>query len=218
MARLHGLEQVGFTAKVMNHPAYDAIWQDQALDKILAKQGVAVPVMLVHSLWDQEDIYGNIALYKALKARQPETPNLYLVIGPWFHHQERLDGSAIGPIRFGSDTAEYFRLHVLRPFLDHYLKDDAAPAGITPVTAFETGTNRWLALPAWPSGCAAGCGIDHQHLYLQTRRPIAPGFLHRREASGFESYVSIPPSRSRICRAPSILAAMRARRAGKPGW
>src|SRR6266403_402305 len=167
MARLHGLEQVGFTAKVMNHPAYDAFWQEQALDKILAKQGVAVPVMLVHSLWDQEDIYGNIALYKALKAQPPENPNLYLVIGPWFHHQERLDGSAIGQIRFGSDTAQYFRLHVLRPFLDHYLEDDAAPVGITPVTAFETGTNRWLALPAWPSGCAAGCGIDHQHLYLQ---------------------------------------------------
>ena len=64
MARLHGLEQVGFTDKVMNHPAYDAFWQDQALDKILAQQGVTVPVMLAaHSLWDQEDIYGNIALY-----------------------------------------------------------------------------------------------------------------------------------------------------------
>ena len=69
MARLHGLDQVGFTGKVMMHPAYDAFWQDQALDKILARQGVAVPVMLVHSLWDQEDIYGNIALYKALEAQ-----------------------------------------------------------------------------------------------------------------------------------------------------
>ena len=132
MARLHGLEQVGFTDKVMSHPAYDAFWQDQALDKILAKQGVTVPVMLVHSLWDQEDIYGNIALYKALKARQADNPNLYLVIGPWFHHQERLDGSAIGQIRFGSDTARYFRLHVLRPFLDHYLKDDAPPLTLSP--------------------------------------------------------------------------------------
>src|SRR6202165_5828883 len=163
MARLHGLEQVGFAAKVMAHPAYDAFWQEQALDKILAKRGVAVPVMLVHSLWDQEDIYGNIAVYKALRAQHPDSSDLYLVIGPWFHHQERLDGSAIGQIRFGSDTAEYFRLHVLRPFLDHYLKDDPA-LGLTPVTAFETGANRWLALPTWPSGCATGCGIGHQNL------------------------------------------------------
>jgi putative CocE/NonD family hydrolase len=190
MARLHGLEQVGFTAKVMNHPAYDAFWQEQALDKILAKQGVAVPVMLVHSLWDQEDIYGNIALYKALEAQHP-SPDLYLVIGPWFHHQERLDGSSIGQIRFGSDTAEYFRLHALRPFLDHYLKDDPAPVGITPVTAFETGTNRWLALPAWPSGCAAGCGIDHQNLYLQAGGNLRLG-SSLAAASAFESYVSDP--------------------------
>jgi putative CocE/NonD family hydrolase len=190
MARLHGLEQVGFTAKVMSHPAYDAFWQEQALDKILAKQGVAVPVMLVHSLWDQEDIYGNIALYKALMAQQPDNPNLYLVIGPWFHHQERLDGSAVGQIRFGSDTAQYFRLHVLRPFLDHFLKDDPAPAGITPVTAFETGTNRWLALPTWPSGCATGCGIEHQNLYLQSGGNLRLGSSNA--AAGYDSYVSDP--------------------------
>jgi len=191
VVRLHGLEQVGFTAKVMNHPAYDAFWQDQALDKILAKQGVTVPTMLVHSLWDQEDIYGNIALYKALKAQQPDNPNLYLVIGPWFHHQERLDGSAVGPIRFGSDTAQYFRLHVLRPFLDHFLKDEPTPVGITPVSAFETGTNRWQALSTWPSGCQSGCSIDHQNLYLQSGGNLHLGTSDG-AASDFESYVSDP--------------------------
>jgi putative CocE/NonD family hydrolase len=82
-------------------------------------------------------------------------------------------------------------LHVLRPFLDHYLQDDPAPLGLTPVTAFETGTNRWLALPTWPSGCAAGCGIDHQKLYLQ-----AGGNLRLGSAAGaaadVEAYVSDP--------------------------
>ncbi len=189
MAKLHGLEQVGFTDKVLRHPAYDSFWQQQALDKILAKQGVTVPVMLVHSLWDQEDIYGNIAVYKALKAQQPNNRDVYLVIGPWFHHQQRLDGSALGPISFGSDTAEYFRLHVLRPFLDHYLKDDPAPLALTPVTAYETGGNRWLALPTWPSGCAAGCGIDHQKLYLQAGGGLS---FTNSAAEQFESYVSDP--------------------------
>ncbi len=167
MARLHGLDQVGFTDKVMKHPAYDAFWQDQALDKILARQGVAVPVMLVHSLWDQEDIYGNIALYKALQAQGGDHSNLFLVLGPWFHHQQRLDGSRIGAIQFGSDTAQYFRLHLLRPFLDHFLKDDAPPLQIAAVTAFETGTNRWLALPNWPAGCISACTIEHDKMYLQ---------------------------------------------------
>jgi putative CocE/NonD family hydrolase len=197
MARRHGLEQVGFAAKVMNHPAYDEFWQDQALDRILAKQNVAVPVMLVHSLWDQEDIYGNIALYKALKAQQADTSNIYLVIGPWFHHQQRLDGSAIGQIRFGSDTAQYFRENLVRPFLDHYLKDDAPPLKLAQVTAFETGRNRWQGLSTWPSGCDAGCDIHAQKLFLQSggnlrlsaaadSNPVGHG------AADFESYVADP--------------------------
>jgi len=121
----------------------------------------------VHSLWDQEDIYGNIAVYKAIKPLDSDNSKVFLVLGPWFHHQERLDGSAVGSIKFGSDTAQYFRLHLLRPFLDHFLKDEAPPLEIAPVNAFETGTNRWLALPSWPSGCASGCSIAHRQLYLQ---------------------------------------------------
>jgi uncharacterized protein len=189
MARLHGLDQLGFAGKVMSHPAYDSFWQDQALDKILADQGVTVPTMLVHSLWDQEDIYGNIALYKALRARHPDQSNLYLVLGPWFHHQERLDGSRVGAIQFGSDTAQYFRLHVLRPFLDHFLKDEAPPLNIAAVTAFETGTNRWLELPSWPAGCAGACPIEYQKLYLQPGGGL--GYTASAAAS-FEAYVSDP--------------------------
>ena len=189
MARLHGLDQVGFTDKVMMHPAYDAFWQDQALDKILARQGVAVPVMLVHSLWDQEDIYGNIALYKALEAQDGDHSNLFLVLGPWFHHQQRLDGSRIGAIQFGSDTAQYFRLHLLRPFLDHFLKDDAPPLQIAPVNAFETGTNRWLALPRWPAGCASACTIERDKMYLQAGGGLS---FAAAKAAAFDAYVSDP--------------------------
>jgi putative CocE/NonD family hydrolase len=197
MARRHGLEQVGFAAKVMSHPSYDEFWQDQALDKILAKQNIAVPTMLVHSLWDQEDIYGNIALYKALKAQQANMSNIFLVIGPWFHHQQRLDGSAIGQIRFGSDTAEYFRRHLLRPFFDHYLKDEAPPIGIAQVTAFETGTNRWEQLAGWPSGCNSGCKIQTQKLVLQNGGGLRLGGALEAASNGsagaeFDAYVSDP--------------------------
>jgi putative CocE/NonD family hydrolase len=189
MARLHGLDQVGFAGKVMGHPAYDSFWQDQALDRILAKQGVTVPTLLVHSLWDQEDIYGNIALYKALESQPGDHSNLFLVLGPWFHHQERLDGSRIGAIAFGSDTAQYFRLHILRPFLDHYLKDDAPPLGIAAVNAFETGTNRWLELSHWPSGCSADCTVERQKMYLQSGGGLG---ATASAGSNFESYVSDP--------------------------
>jgi putative CocE/NonD family hydrolase len=154
--------------------------------------------MLVHSLWDQEDIYGNIALYKALKAQQADTSNIYLVIGPWFHHQQRLDGSAIGQIRFGSDTAEYFRKYLVRPFFDHYLKDDAPPLHIAQVTAFETGTNRWQGLATWPSGCDSGCTTHSQKLYLQSggnlrlSATLDSNSASRAGPADFESYVADP--------------------------
>jgi putative CocE/NonD family hydrolase len=189
MARLHGLGDIGFNTKVMQHPAYDDFWASQALDKILAAQGVTVPVMLVHSLWDQEDIYGNIAVYKALRAQHAAAP-LYLVIGPWYHHQERLDGSRIGAIEFGADTAAYFRLHLLRQFLDHFLKDDAPPLDLAPVTAFQTGANRWLSLPEWPP-CSAGsaCAMSGERMYLQPNGGL--GF-NAPAASNADSYVSDP--------------------------
>ncbi|HLW25649.1 MAG TPA: CocE/NonD family hydrolase [Steroidobacteraceae bacterium] len=189
MAALHGLEQTGFAGKLMAHPSYDEFWQGQALDRILAAQGVSVPTLLVHSLWDQEDIYGNIAVWRALQAKQARDPNLFLVLGPWFHHQARLDGSRIGAIEFGSDTALYFRKHLLRPFLDHFLKDEAPPLEMAPVNAFETGTNRWLALPTWPAGCARDCAIGTQRLYLGQKGALT--FTPPRESTA-DVYVSDP--------------------------
>ena len=120
MAKLHGADEAGFTAKLFAHPAYDSFWQGQAMDKILGAQPLTVPVMLVHSLWDQEDIYGAPHVYAALKPHDTAGDKVFLVMGPWFHHQQRLDGSAIGAIRFGTDTAAFFphgaAKAVLRPF------------------------------------------------------------------------------------------------------
>jgi putative CocE/NonD family hydrolase len=141
--------------------------------------------MLVHSLWDQEDIYGDIAVYKALKPKDTENNKVFLVLGPWHHGQEIGDGSSLGPIRFNSDTALYFRSEVLRPFLDQYLKEGASKANLSPVTAFETGTNRWQHLPAWPAAgkpaplyLAAGLKLDST--------PPKPG------GEQFEEYISDP--------------------------
>jgi putative CocE/NonD family hydrolase len=142
LGRLHGVEQVGFWRKLLEHPAYDTFWRDQAVDRILATQPLAVPVMLVHSLWDQEDIYGAIAVYKAIKPKDTGNDKVFLVAGPWHHGQEILDGSSLGALKFGSDTALYFRREILRPFLDHYLKDEAPAMDVAPVTAFQVKVGR----------------------------------------------------------------------------
>ncbi len=147
----HGLEQIGFWNKILAHPAYDSFWQQQALDKILGSQPIKIPVMLVHSLWDQEDIYGDIAVYNALKQKPDAKDKLFLVMGPWYHGQEIREGSAIGKIKFDSDTGLYFRKHILRPFLDQYLKDNSPKSNVAAVCAFETGSNTWQHLSELPA-------------------------------------------------------------------
>ena len=128
LGRRRGLEQVGFWRKILEHPSYDAFWRDQAVDKILAAQPLKVPVMLVHSLWDQEDIYGAIAVYKAIEPKDTANDKVFLVMGPWHHGQEI--GTAARSARSSSAATprSTFRREILRPFLDQYLKD-GAPEG-----------------------------------------------------------------------------------------
>ncbi len=190
LGRRRGLDQVGFWRKLLEHPSYDAFWQDQAVDKILAAQPLKVPVMLVHSLWDQEDIYGDIAVYKAIKAKDTNNDKVFLVLGPWHHGQEIREGSALGAIKFNSDTALTFRQEILRPFLDHYLKD-APKADVAPVMAFETGTNRWRRLSSWPAGCESGCGIHPTPLYLHDASKLSFEAAKSNESSYYE-YISDP--------------------------
>ena len=191
LGRRHGLEQVGFWRKILEHPSYDAFWRDQAVDKILASLPLKVPVMLVHSLWDQEDIYGDIAVYQAIEPKDTGGDKVFLVMGPWHHGQEIGEGSTLGALRFNSDTALHFRREILRPFLDQYLKDGAPRADVAAVTAFETGTNAWLRLPAWPAGCASGCTVKPTPLYLVAGLRL--GFAAPKPSdAAFEEYVSDP--------------------------
>jgi hypothetical protein len=191
LGRRHGLEQVGFWRNLLQHPSYDAFWRDQAVDKLLAAQPLQVPVMLVHSLWDQEDIYGAIAVYKAIKPKDTANDKVFLVLGPWHHGQEIEDGSALGALRFGADTGLYFRREILRPFLDRYLKDGAPVGDVPSVAAFETGTNAWRRLPGWPAGCASGCTIRPTPLHLRAGSKLSFAPPEAGEAA-FEEYVSDP--------------------------
>ena len=191
LGRRHGLEQMGFWRKILEHPSYDAFWREQAMDKILAAQPLKVPVMLVDSLWDQEDIYGATAVYKAIKPKDTGNDKVFLVMGPWHHGQEIEDASSLGALKFGSDTGAYFRQQILRPFLAQYLKDGAGKADISPVSAFETGTNVWRRLSAWPTGCASGCAPKPTPLYLSAGLKLSMSAPGSSDAP-FDEYISDP--------------------------
>ena len=183
-AQAHGLDQSGFWRKVVAHPAYDAFWQAQAMDRILAARPLTVPTLLVHSLWDQEDIYGAPAVWQALKDKDGGGM-LHLVMGPWNHGQERGEASQIGMVKWGSDTGNWFRHNVLIPFLARNLGNDPTVPDVPRVTVFQSGTNRWQQFADWN---AAGSGP--RRLYL------APGatatFTPTGGAASSADYVSDP--------------------------
>jgi putative CocE/NonD family hydrolase len=190
LGQQRGLEQTGFWRKVIAHPSYDAFWQDQAVDKILAAEPITVPTLLVHSLWDAEDIYGAMAVYKAIKPK--DTGNkVFLVMGPWHHGQGIEDGGTLGAIKFNSDTSLYFRENILTPFLAKYLKDDASAPAISPVSAYESGTNTWRKLASWPIACESGCASTSAPLYLRAEGKLsftAP----KQDDAPFDEYISDP--------------------------
>jgi putative CocE/NonD family hydrolase len=195
VAKAAGLEQVPIWRKVSEHPAYDQFWQEQALDRVMARQPLAVPTMWLQGLWDQEDMWGGITSYLAVEPKDTGNDRNYLVMGPWRHSQVNADGSSLGPLTFDGDTALQFRRDVLKPFFDQYLKTGAPKAGTPPVLIFNTGENRWDRLDRWPLSCATGCASTPKPLYLTAGFGLsftAPASGGTSDASGYDEYVSDP--------------------------
>jgi putative CocE/NonD family hydrolase len=173
-ARAWGIDQLPAVRKMIEHPAYDQTWQEQAVDKLLAKRKLTVPTLVMLGQWDQEDSYGGPAVFKAILAAQPDAP-IMLGIGPWRHSGANYEGYNLGPLKFEGDTALQFRLQWIKPFLDCRLKTKAAPCQAMPAAVtYATGTNRWEVDDRWPAGAetplylAGGKGLSFQ-------KPAAPG-------------------------------------------
>lgn len=182
-AEKNGFQQLPFWVRLASHPAYDAFWQNQALDKIVASHPATVPTMWLQGLWDQEDMYGAIHTWESLVAKGMKTNN-HLVMGPWSHSQVNRAAENLGPLKWKGDTSADFRRDVLIPFFDTYLKDQQ-PAHSTPLTLiYNPAENHWDTFASWP-------GADEQHLtplYLQANN----GLSFRSAAPGEDSYESDP--------------------------
>lgn len=148
--RRYNADRLPAWRRIIDNPAYSSLWQEQALQKHLAGLELKVPTMTVHSLYDQEDIFGAPASYAALEQRDARNDMNFLVIGPWYHAQTREEGTGLGSIKWNSDTARYFRDKVRRAFWNEHLKGKVPKSPLPPVLAFETGTNEWHAYPEWP--------------------------------------------------------------------
>ncbi len=185
----YGSDQLPAWNRLIDNPSYNSFWQLQAVDKLLSKAPLNVATLTVHSLFDQEDIYGPIASYLAREAKDSTNDLNYLAIGPWHHGQSWGDGSALGKIKWGSDTSLWFREKVLQAFWDEHLKGEKPEKPLPPVLAFETGSNLWKSYESWPPKESG----EPSRLYLRAGGKLSfddPG--SNGDGGSYDEYVSDP--------------------------
>jgi len=184
-ARAAGLDQLPYWRKLSEHPAYDKYWEEQALDREMAKHPLKVPTMWLQGLWDQEDMWGAIHSYEAVEPKDKGNDKNYLVMGPWRHSGVNYGGASLGALNFDGDTALQFRRDVLLPFFNQYLVDGAPRANTPPVLIYDTGGNHWDRYKAWPQAKGS------RPLYLSANGKLS--FEAPAEgAATFDEYVSDP--------------------------
>ena len=185
-AKASGYDQLPFWSRMVAHPAYDAFWQGQALDKLVAANPSNIPTLWEQGLWDQEDMYGAITAWEALKAKG-KIGNNFLVMGPWRHSQVNREGRSLGAFAWDGDTAMQFRRQMVLPLFNQYLKDGPA-AALPAATIYNTGENHWDRFSTWPLACETGCQAPLTAIYLHDQG----GLAFTGAAPGADSYVSDP--------------------------
>jgi uncharacterized protein len=180
-ARAKGLDELPWWRKLLAHPSYDAFWQGQALDKLLAQRPSNVPTLWEQGLWDQEDMWGANHSFAALKAAGRGANN-WLVMGPWAHSQINREGWNLGVFKWDGDTALQFRRDMVMPFFNQHLKG-GPPANLARATVYNASENRWQRFPDWPMAQATKALYLREDFGLSFDKPAG---------AGRDSYVSDP--------------------------
>jgi len=166
------------------HPNYDAFWKQEAMPYLLTKP--KVPNLNVAGWWDQEDFYGPMKIYELLEKNDPNHLN-YLVVGPWNHGGwARGEGSSLGEIPFGSDTAFYFRQEIEAPWFAYWLKDKGA-LPLKEALLFQSGSDTWTSFDSWPPREA-----QTRNLYFHEDGKLSFDSPQLAGEQFFDSYVSDP--------------------------
>jgi putative CocE/NonD family hydrolase len=139
-------------------------------------------MLLVAGMYDEQDIYGAPAVFEALHPRDAAHA-VSLLLGPWPHMGINGDGSGLGAIHFGEDTAAAARRDVIKPFLDARLKDGAAHFAPASVISYALGGTGWEKRDSVSSASTAL--YLHAGFKLSFDRPV-PG------EAGDDEYVSDP--------------------------
>ncbi|MCC7172826.1 MAG: CocE/NonD family hydrolase [Planctomycetes bacterium] len=169
---LHMRGNVAFWRDLAEHPNYDAFWAERNLLPHLHR--VAPAVMTVGGLFDAEDLYGPLQIYRTVERENPTVDNV-LVMGPWRHGGwARGDGDQLGHARFGAPTSVYYRETLELPFFESHLRGDGS-IELPEATVFDTGTNAWRTFTTWPpESTAQRAYFMSENAMLGVQPPTAP--------------------------------------------
>jgi hypothetical protein len=145
-AKSAGMSDLPTAKAFLTQPAYTPFWRAMAVEPHLTK--VEVPTLEVGGWWDQEDMWGPQAEYKALEPHD-KNHEVFLVLGPWNHGGWVPTTRHLGEVNFGSATGDTYRKTIEAPFFEKYLKDKAG-FDLKDTASFRTGVNEWERYGAWP--------------------------------------------------------------------
>lgn len=194
LARATGISETPSWKGFREHPAWDAYWQARAMQNVLTR--AEVPTLFVSGYWDQEDILGPQLGYRTVEKDDPRGWNR-IALGPWFHGGWMFGaGDSIGPLPLGSNTSEYFRANIQRPWLAYYLHGKGE-GKFPEAWAFETGGNTWRTFDAWPPAQAqprklylrAGGEVSFKRPEPRTASRLDRPPMHTQE---FDAFISDP--------------------------
>jgi putative CocE/NonD family hydrolase len=179
-----GGDSIKFWDDMMMHPNLDAWWK--ARDTRSGINTVKPAMLVVGGLFDAEDGYGAWNTYKALVKQSPATVSK-MVIGPWYHGQwASKDGTHLGNIQFGSNTADWYQNNIEIPWFNYYLKGKGSLDSISKVTVFFSGEDKWHRFAQWPSP-----DVKPTPIYLEADSKLSFK-SHESAKPTFDSYVSDP--------------------------
>ncbi len=157
-----------FWQELVEHPNYDAFWQQRNILPHL--RNIKANVMTVGGWFDAEDLYGPLQIYRQIEANNPETYNT-LVMGPWSHGDwsRTVAQAVVGNVLFGNNVSDFYQRNIEAPFFQHFLKNIGERPKFEALV-YDTGTKEWKAFEKWPPAKSESASF-----YLRADRGLTAG-------------------------------------------
>ncbi|MCW3118186.1 MAG: CocE/NonD family hydrolase, partial [Chitinophagaceae bacterium] len=177
-------DSMQFWNDLFAHPNYDDWWKARNPRNFV--NDIKPAMLTVGGLFDAEDCFGAWNLYKAIEKKNAATLFNKLVIGPWYHGQwSSSDGTQLGNIQFGSNTAYWYQNTIEIPFFNYFLKGKGDVSQLAEATIFISGANQWKQFSQWPPA-----EKEDKAMYLQSNGKLS--WSKSPDKNAFTEYISDP--------------------------